>query len=316
MQLFSPLRLGYSFFFYGDKSSFYSDYPDAGCLWNLIAPLFEDRLVSMLSNLLAVIFIAGLVSFLNSTYVLIREKTALPEAFILLLLSCHPAFLFFSPYLLAMILVIGAAYHLFASYNAVRKPIVCSNIMFEVALASLFIPQILAFCLVFLVGFAMMRNFTFRALLASILTVVLVYVPVVFYYFASDNTQILVAYLSYFGGENLSSLPLLSFETSNWIIWGLAAGYIILLSVFNYINNYKDKILIRAYINFLGEITIFAIIFYAVLNINVQMNIYVSFFAGSLLLAHFQGLNRTRFALFFFLLSLVVYILICCKTFL
>lgn len=301
------------FFLYGNLPEY--NYSDVGYMWGVISSLFDNLLVSMLVNMVAVSFIAGLVSFMNSRFVLIREKTSLPEAFFILFLSSHPFFLITTPYLIGVIFIIGAAYHLFNTYNSPQKTFTCANIIFELTLASLFVTQVLVFCLVFFIGFAMMRNLTLKSLLSSFTTILFVYVPVAFYFFATENMDAFLLPFRDFGMDSLFRFPFMNFEIRDWVILSVGVLYVIFLCIANYMSSYKDKILIRTYINFLSVLTIFSLLFYVFLNLDSWMNIFVAFFGGAFLMAHYYALVRGRGVFFFFLFSIVIYLTVCYNTF-
>ncbi|NDV69760.1 hypothetical protein [Dysgonomonas sp. 25] len=302
------------FFLYGDYQG--CDYTGAGYLWNAIAPLFDNLLLSMATNVLIVAFICGLISFINSKFILIREKTSLPEAFIVLFLSSHPYFLVTSPYLIAVIFLIGVTYHLFNTYNAPGKPLVSTNIVFELLLASLFVSQILLFFPIFLIGLGIMRNLTFKSFLATLLTIVVTYFPILTYYFATGNMEGFYRPFLDFSLDRLSQMPFFGFTTINWVICGIIVAVIIFLFIYNYLNSYKDKILVRIYLNFLGILLSFSVLYCVLLNIHGQMNMLVAFFPASFLLAHYYALSRSRVTLLVFILFILVYLFIGYNSFL
>lgn len=302
------------FFTHGNYYKY--DFSAAGHLWRTIDPLLNNQLTSMSVNAILVVFITVLISFMNARFMLIREKTTLPAAFLILLLSSHPFFLITSPHLIASIFLIGATFHLFSSYNSANKPIICSNIIIEVILGSLFVTEAIFYCIVFIIGFFLMRNLNFKVILASFTTIILIYIPVATYYFITEDTDAFYKPFMPFSLDNLAKLPLLEFQARNWIVLGVVAFILILFYIHNYINSYKDKIQIRSYINFLKTLIGFALIFYITLNVEAWMNIYVTIIAGSILLAHYYTLTKGKVILIQFILSLLIYLTICYNFFL
>lgn len=285
---------------------------DQGFLWNAIEPFFTNQLISIIAAAAFVASIVLLLSCCNTKFIVIREKTSLPPAFALFFFSCHPIFFTFSPYLIAATAFLGAVYLLFCYYQAANSAVAATNITILLLFGSLFIPSLLFFYVLILVGFISMRIINIKTILASLFTIIIFYAPFVTYFYLTNNIDTLLA--PFTNLLNLGEIPLLAFTIKNWII--LIFYFLILITacIHYYLNTYKEKIKIRIFLNLLIAYTILAL-FSGVLLSSIHLTgIYIAICIGCLLLSHYFALTKTKTSSFLFFLLITIGFIICYDT--
>jgi hypothetical protein len=274
-------------------------------------PLFGDPLASLIGSSVIVIISALLVAHINTAHVLIKGRTMLPPAIIILLFSCHPAFMRMSPGYVSVLCLLFVINILFTVYNANEKPVCAFRVAFVLSLGSLFVPVMLVYIPLSWVALAIMRCLNFKSFFAAISGVLIIYFPVFSFYIFSDHLDLFLK--PYLPIQDLNTFPFLQFDG---ILWGGLSFFTILLGLIvgsNYINSYKDKVKVRAYLSLLSFITVTAILLFLFLDINPDINLYIAVGTGSLLLSHFFALmDRKSGAVLFYIFILLlplVYIL-------
>jgi hypothetical protein len=279
-----------------------------GYLWAPLTLLLQNPMLSLIGSSAAVAGLAILASHINTAHVLIRRRSVLPPAFILLFFSCHPAFMQLSPALLAALLVLYVISTLFATYNTNEKPVTACRVSFMLSLGSLFAPVLLVYIPFAWIMLAIMRSFNFKSLFASVFGFFIIYFPAFsFYLFTDDLSAFYKPFLSVY---TLDSFPFFRFDT---ISWGMLIFFVIFLGIIignNYIDRHKDKIRVRAFLFLLSFITILAILFFLFLNISPDVNLYVAIGTGTLLLAHFFALIERRSGVILFYIFMLLYFLV------
>lgn len=285
-------------------------YPDAGYLWQLIAPFFSEQIYSVLAATVSVALLALLCNYLDVRNVILREKSSLGPAFIILLFSSHVAFFEMSPYYIAMLLMLWAVNELFAAYHSDVKAIPTANISAVLALGSLFEPILAFYFVLFIVGFSMMHILDIKSLISALLGFAFVLVSA---YFISIATNTELLFLRVFDGLSIDALlqvPILSFGYFELVFALIAVLVFGWLCIHNYMTSYKDKIRTRVFISFLGIIQLFTMLGLCLLNYNYLMNIYIGITIGSILLAHYFTVTVQRIMIFVFWLILTVCLLV------
>lgn len=285
-------------------------FPDAGYLWQLIAPLFSEHIYSVLAATVSVALLALLCNYLDVRNVILREKSSLAPAFIILLFSSHVTFFEMSPYYVAVLLMLWAINELFAAYHSDVRAIPTANISAVIALGSLFEPILVLYFVLFIVGFSMMHILDIKSLISALLGFAFVLVPA---YFISVTTNTEALFLSAFEGLNINTLlqiPVLTFGYFELVLALIAVFVFGWLCIHNYMTSYKDKIRTRVFISFLGIVQLFTVLGLYLLNYNYFMNIYIGIAIGSILLAHYFTVTVQRIMIFVFWLILTICLLV------
>lgn len=287
-----------------------------GYLWGALSPFFNNRITSAICSGILTTGLAITSAHINTTHVLIRRKTILPPAIVILLFSSHPVFLYMSSEYISTLLCLLITSILFASYNNETKQITAFKTSFILTLSSFFTPAILIYFPFLWIALTMMRCMNFKAFLASLLGFFILYIPAFsFYFFIDDLNTFLNPFVS-ISLQQLAHIPSMYLNIAHWIILGFSAILLGIIITDNYINRHKDKIKTRVYLRLLSIVVVFAILVYLFLNINPILNIFFALSAGSLLLSHFFALAEKKITVILFYISVVIYIAICFSPFL
>ena len=282
-----------------------------GYLWQPMAWLFSNPLVSLAVSAALTGGMAFFAAHINTEFLLIRNKTIYPPAFIVLLFSCHPSFAFMSAEYISAFLTLYIVALLFSSYNEGGKQTRVFKASFILAVGSLFTPVVLVYLPILWIAYGIMRCFNLKSIPASILGIFVVYFPAFSYYFLSGDLNTFLQPFTSIVPGTLSELPIFNYSVVQWIILAYSILLLIIIISDNYINRHKDKIKIRAYINLLTIMLILAITITILLNITPIVSIFISLIIGSLLLSHFFALAEKSVTVIFFLFSVIFYVLVC-----
>ncbi|MBB4037826.1 hypothetical protein GGR21_003747 [Dysgonomonas hofstadii] len=299
---------------------FYLDFPgfiqtDA-YIWNQFSFIFDTSSISLLASSMVTAGMAVLAAHINTEHVFVRRRTLLPSAFIILLFSCNPAFIYITPEYVGGLLVLYIINLFFTSYNSERKAQASYKVSFMLALGSFFVPVLLLYLPIMWLTLAIARCFNFKSFLVSLLGVFTLYFSAFSFYLFTDSLNVFLSPFTSLSLDTLEGLPFFDFEATQWAILGVSLIMLIIIICDNYINRHKDKIRIRAYLGTLDLLAVMALLFFVFLNLGTQMHLFVALISGSLLLAHFYALVEQRITIWLFYFLLIFYILICFSSFL
>lgn len=299
------------FYLFSEKSSLPAS---GGYLWQPLVPFLENSFISLLASSAIVAGLAVLAAHINTAFVLIRRRTALPATIMVLLFSCHPSFIQISPAYLGALSILLVIRILFSAYNSNEKSIAAFRVSFFISLGSLFAPVLLVYIPLSWAALAIVRSFNFKSLFASLLGLFIIYFPVFSFYLFSDKLDVFYAPFL-LATTVVADFPFLGFDM---VHWGLLAFSVLLLSIIivdNYLNRHKDKIKIRACLSLLCFTVSIALLLNLFLNITPAVNLYISVSIGALLLSHFFALVERKGGTILFYILLLVYLLICILSF-
>ncbi|MBK5719421.1 hypothetical protein JGH11_00915 [Dysgonomonas sp. Marseille-P4677] len=288
----------------------------SGYIWDILSPFFNNRATSIICSGIFTIGLALICANINTTHVLIRRKTILPPAMAILLFSCHPIFINMSAEYISTLLCLLIISMLFISYNDSYKQRAAFGTSFILTLGSFFTSSLLIYFPFLWVALAMMRCMNFKAFLASLLGIFILYIPAFSFYIFTDNLDTFLRPFTSLSLQQLVHIPSMNLDITHWIIFGLSIILLAVIFTDNYINRHKDKIKTRAYLRLLSTLVVFSILAYLFLNIQPMLNIFIALSTGSLLLSHFFALAERKITVIFFYISIMVYITICLSPFL
>lgn len=295
------LRLGFFISF-----SDYNEQSGGGTLWNIVAQLFENKYVSFLCSLFATIGISLQMAYLNGKYMLIRGKTSLPYVFTIFLLSTSPDLIFMSPLYLGIIAIMLCINVLFSSYH---QPIASKQafyIGFILALASLFIPSIFVYLIIFWIGFVIMRSFSLKVFLASLFGAIMIYWLVVIYFLYNFNlNELLTILVSEWDSINYFSF--LQMKTYDIVVLSVYLVIMVIVIINGYVNEFKDKIQVRSSFSFLRLIFLLSVLMYFFLNLHLHVNLILAVAISGFILSHFFALAEKKWKIYFFMIIAVFY---------
>lgn len=283
-------------------------YYEDGFLWNYIAPLFANEYVSVISAFLFSVLISFYMLHLNDKYTLIRVRTALPYAFSMFLLACFPSFLGISSLYFALFFVLLSIDILYSAYRKDRVADSAFRLSFLLALGSLFTFDLLIYVPLFWIGFAIMRSFSYKAILASLLGVFLIYwiTAFCFVYFTEGNNP-LVGWL-----DRWMNWKLVSFSDlliGYWLIFAVNAAFIIFIIVYNYVYSYKDKVQIRAYISFVNFVFVYSLIIAGFLLLKPSIAVSVLLVSSSFIYSHYFALITQKGNIYFLIVVILAFLM-------
>lgn len=287
-----------------------------GYLWEPISFLFNDIYVSLLASCLMTGGLAILVAHINTKHLLIRHKSLLPPAIIILLFSCHPSFISMSGEYVSALLTLIVVDVLFSAYHSEEKQYVATKSSFILALSCLFTPVSLIYFPVLWIALGIIRCFDFKAFLASLLGIFIVYFPTFSFYLLTDNLDIFLKPFMSINLQDLNNFSFLNYSVFQWVVLGFSIMLMITVIADNYLSRHKDKIRVRAYINLLLLVAIVSLIAAVFLSINFFTHLYICLTVTSLLLAHFFALAERKMTVILFYFTLVFYIIVCFSPFL
>lgn len=285
-----------------------------GYLWQPLLPFLENSFISFIASCALVAGLAVSAAHINTAFVLIRRRTVLPVAVMILLFSCHPSFLQASPAYLAALSILFVVYILFSAYNSSDRSIAAFRVSFFISLGSLFAPVLLVYIPLSWAALAIVRCFNFKSLFASLLGFFIIYFPVFSFYLFSDKLDAFYAPFLW-TTDTLANFPFLGFDVVHWVLLSFSVLLLSIIIVDNYFNRHKDKIKIRACLFLLCFTVCIALLLALFLNITPDVNLYISISVGALLLSHFFALVERKGGTILFYIFLLVYLLVCILSF-
>jgi hypothetical protein len=291
-------------------------HPTYAYLWKPLSSYLNNGWISPVCGAVVTAMAAFMCAHINTTYLLIRRKTILPPAIVVLLLSCHPQFIYMSGESVGMLLFLFIIGLLFEAYHSNDKQIYGFKTGFLLALGSLFTPGLLIYLPVLWVALSIMRCFNFKTLLATLVGVFIVYFPVFSFYLFTDNLGTFLLPFVSAGLSWIGNFPFLQYDIIDWIGFAFSCILLIIIVSDNYINRHKDKIKIRACLNLLTFIVVFAILACLLLDTGPLTNVLIALATGSLLISHFFALAEQRGTVVLFYACFVFYIFVCFLSFL
>lgn len=287
-----------------------------GYLWTLLASFFENSLVSLIGSSLVVAFIATMAAKINTEYVVIRIRTLLPPAIIVLLFSCHPALIQLSPAYIGVLFMFFIISTLFSSYNSVNNSMPAFKVSFILSLGSLFTPVLLLYIPFTWIALMIMRCFNFKSIFTSLFGIFIIYFPIFSFYLFTENLDAFYKPFLSVGIESLMQLPVLSLNIMAWILLGLSVILFSLIIGNDFINSHKDKIRTRAFLSLLSFVTLSALSLFLFLNISPEVNLYIVIGIGALLLSHFFALIEKKSGIILFYIYSFLYFVTCILSYL
>jgi hypothetical protein len=287
-----------------------------GYLWQLLRTFSGNSLFSLIGSSIIVGAMAMSVVHINTDFALIRRRTLLPPAVIILLFSCHPSLIWISPAYVGVLFILLVISVLFSSYNDSDKSLPAFKIAFIISLGSLFTPVLLIYIPLMWLALIIMRCFDVKSLLTSLFGFFIIYFPAFSFYLFTDNiNEFLAPFVNGSNVQRLMEFPFLNYDGVVWTFFGVISFLLGIIITDNYINRHKDKIRIRAYLSLLTFVTVISLLLSVFLNIAPVVNLYIAVGVGSLLLAHFFALAESKGTVILFYIYFLIYFLFCVLSF-
>lgn len=289
------LRLG-SFF---QIDSYSPDILNDGFLWLIISPYFSNTYISHISAFLCSIGISLFFSYIIEKYAIIRIRTSLPYSFSVFLLACFPPLAIMSPVYIGVFCVLQSVNILYSAYQQEQVAAQAFRIGFTLAIGSLFTPNILFYIIIFFFGFFIVRSFNYKVILATLLGSFMVYWLLVFsllYWNGLSNPL-----TEWFNGWVNFQLPDFTKEhIGTWIYFVLNILIVITIIFYNYINSFKDKVQVRAYLSFYNVLLLSSAVIVALLLLSMGINFGVLLIMSSFIYSHYFALSHNPKSIYLF----------------
>lgn len=302
--------------FYLLKEAPGNDNSGAGYLWTAIStPFLSNRAISFTISTFFVFAISFYASRLNAKYGLIRNRTYLLYVFGSLIFSSHPVFIYMTHYYVSVFAFLICLDILYSSYQNKIGSSSAYALGFVLGVSSLFSFSVLIYLPLFWIGFRMMRIFNFKTFVVSILGIVTIYwLSFAFFLWQNNIAAFLEPFKHLYPILN-SSLEKTSF-TGESILAAVILILLIIISLDYQTNSFRDKIRIRANIQFLHLASLFSILTYFLIIIDPTLSFYILSCSISILLAHFFTLVEQQWKVIMFYLLILAYFSCCFFNFL
>lgn len=279
---------------------------EGGLLWQFFNKIIVSQQVSVLLSSISVLGIAFYLSHLNTHFALIRRRSSLPLVITLLIFNISPELLVMSPHYLGLFFFLIALRYLLESYQSFSSAQYGAAVGFSLALGSLFVPELLVLWILFIIGFFLMRSSSIRTILASLLSIGMVYFSLFSYYYITDQVD---SFFLLFNQEIGDSIFLATLNIKQIITLSVSFIILIVVIVNYYMNHFKDKIRIRASISSFHLIGIGSILIYLLAPIHSisQAVFYPLLAVLSFLLAHFFSVAESKWKIYFFYAFIATY---------
>lgn len=283
---------------------------EGGYLWDPLATFFSNRLYSLLGSSVMIALLSGTLYYINAKHAFIRRRTMLPSAIVVLLFSCSPTFVAMSPYYIAAFCMVLIVNTLFEAQTVAAKQWAAYKITFYLALGSLFAPILLIYLPILWICLIRVRSFNFKALLASLFAVFILYLPTFSYFFFVDDLDQFIKPFIDFANIDWTVSPIFSYSLLQLILLGAYVILFFMVVVDNSINSYKDKIRVRTFLAVLSIIILFSLLCTVFLNFECQSTLYIALVLGALQLAHFFSLAEKRITAIIFLIYFIFLVVV------
>jgi hypothetical protein len=288
----------------------YSVSETRGYLWDQLFPLLGiDPAALPIYNYMVAFLLSCLLAYASWHYALIRDKTFLPFAMSLMIFSCHPQLVMFSPASLSCLLFFFAACIMFGIYQHPSPQWKLFNISCILAFSSLIAIGVLPFVFFILLGLVFFRIFSLRSVLS-------IFFGLAFVYWICFIASLMIGQLPLFAAyflqlQNITFLHISDFSPLEWCMFGL---YILLYTsiLISYrINMHKDSIRIRSQIMFLMSISLILFLSYCLMSWDLQLTLYLIAGTFVLPLSHFFVLTHSKVKIVLFYVLVLAYMGFC-----
>ncbi len=253
---------------------------------------------------ISVMFICFQLLKTNSRFAFIKERTFLPSYLFLFIVLTLPKLHFFNPAYISAVFSLMAINTLFAAYEG-KNSIDCSfNAGFFIGIGSLFyLSNILLVILIPISIFFLKGKITWREIITPIIGIVLPWLFVFTYYFATNSTALFIEnitnYISYKGESIIHNYFIIGYFSFLLII-------IVVSSLFVLKQNDEEKIKIRRYFKILFLFFFSSLLFLIFPFVSIEL-IVISILPLTFIITNYLTFLRRRFwAEFFFILLILI----------
>lgn len=276
-----------------------------GFLWQEFSWFIPTAEISVVLSSICVILIAVYLSHINNALALIRNRSSLLIAFVLLLFSLSPRMMVMSHYYLGAIFFLLALHALLDSYQSHSSNRNAVQVGLYLAIGSLFVPDLILSLPLFLIGFSIMRSNSLRVFLGVVCSMTLVYL-LLFSWFAFTNK--VDSFLSIFSFELSDGFFVQSLFDMEMIILGVGGITLFTVIINYYLNDFKDKIRVRESnaIFYMFSVVFLFTFFLSPIHSISESVLYPLLITLSFIFAHFFATAESKWKAYFFYVFLAV----------
>lgn len=275
-----------------------------------IFPLvFSNNYIQFFLGFIFNVGIAFIVGHINEKFGIISGRTYLPYAFTMFLLSCSPYFTYPSTAYISLVLLLLSIKTLFSSYQEPESAKYFFQIGVFLSSSAFFFPEMLAFIPVFWLGSSIMRNFSLKGVLASLLAVIMIaYFAVFINYLGSSN--VIVSWLKHFNLLiDYSITPFSEISVRRWVVFLITTIIAVIVLLYDYIYSYKDKVQTRSYLKFVNVLFFFSGILFVAMKMSPLILLMIVLTLSAFIYSHFFAQVNNKLEVFLFYFVLLVYFL-------
>lgn len=282
-----------------------------GYLWTgVLTDFLSNETISFTISTLFVFIISFYASQLNAKHGLIRSRTYLIYILGSLILSSHPVFIYMTPYYISALAFLVCTDLLYSSYQDKTGNRNTYAIGFIIGASSLFSFHFLMYLPLFWIGFSLMRIFRFKNFIISILGIATIYwLTFVFFLWQNNLAGFLYPFEQLYPvfNNSIETIPLMG----EGLLVIIALLLLITISLDYQTNSFRDKIRIRANIQFLHITSLFSILAFFFVIFDPTLNLYILSCTITILLAHFFTLAEQKWKIIIFYFLILVYFSCC-----
>ncbi len=257
---------------------------EAAPLWNAICRLLPDKAAAYAIGMLLMLGGAYLLHRASYALVLIREKTMLPFAFYVLLVSTNPSFLPLKATSVGAFCLTLAFYELLSAYHDPEARSNAFNVGLLLGVGSLLWMHILLFLPVFWIGMYIFLSLNVRTVAATLVGVATVYWLLLGWCFATGDYAQFDYALS---GFRFSLLTASDVSSATWIEISVAAMLTLIAIANIFIHEYDNSRRTRHYLSFTTTLAIWSFSLYFVFDHEAEEFLLAACGPVAVLTAHF-----------------------------
>lgn len=271
--------------------------------------VFSSRVFQFVSSIILVSCVALIVRTINIKYSFIRIKTFLPSSLALLFLSLYKDYLEFTTPLIIAFLTSYVILVLVGGYNVKDQQSVALKSSFYLLFGAIFSPLMLIYLPLLWICLVKINCFSFKSFLVTLFSLVLWFLPMFTMVFYFGDIHAFIDSIKNIFPSSWSEIAIFSFNWRQYALLVLAIIILLVLVMDNVMNNFKDKIKVRVFLELLTVIEVFSILLYAIVPNHTTTILAVFYVSFSLHLGHYFTLaEKRKLMLVFFIILMTVYL--------
>ncbi|MDR0681512.1 MAG: DUF6427 family protein [Dysgonamonadaceae bacterium] len=252
------------------------------------------------------IIIAISLLYLNTTFVIIRQRTLLPAFFYLLFTGTEPLLFYDIKGSISALIIVFCLFFLFATYQKTESQAYIFNISILLTLGSFLWTPLLFFFPLFWYGMYRFRSLNIRTLFAGIIGFFMIYLFIFTWSILKNDLSI---FLDSFPDFNNSwNIYLFKFNLKEWII----AGFITILFIFSgakiFMSGVAEKVRAMATLSYLYFFAFLIFIFFLFQNNGEKGWILILYIPVSFLISHFFTLSYKNWTIWLFFFTIIFFL--------